>query len=346
MGGHAFPHYNAIRLNKDDYEIFSQQILSKLHSINDSFQIIPSYRLKESFGDIDIIFINNLKISIGEFQDKLGAISTVCNGNIYSFAIPISSNHDIFQVDLIGVPINEYESSISYFSFNDLGNLIGKISRRMGFKLGHRGLTYMVRDEENSSHNLKEIVITSSWKEAIEFLGYDFNRWEKGFDSLEDIFQYAVSNPLANKIIFDLNETSHIARVRDRKRLTYQKFLLWINDPINNVPENETISKKELRKIYIKKAFDTFPLFQEEYKRVQNELQICKLVKEKFNGDFIYEWTGLKGKELGEFITLFTNNVIKLNKNEWVLNHSIDEIKEMVCKFQKREYNDKCKNIL
>ena len=97
-----------------------------------------------------------------------------------SYAVPTDDDGSIFQVDLIRVDCRHMESAFSYFAFNDLGNLLGRIFHRAGFKLGHKGMCYVVREEGNQSNAIKEIEVTTSWKEALEFAGYDFMRvWER-----------------------------------------------------------------------------------------------------------------------------------------------------------------------
>jgi hypothetical protein len=181
--------------------------------------------------------------------------------------------------------------------------------------------------------------VTRSWKEALEFAGYDFNRWLEGFDELEDVFRYAVSIPLANRTIFRLDETNHQARVRDRKRLTYQKFLRWVNDPANGVKEHEDIPKAELREKWLERAKASFPRFAEELEEVQKEMEARRRSSEKFNGIIAREITGLEGQDLGrfmqDFVTKYIEETLKMTKAEWALKHSPDQIRDAIKEWQK-----------
>lgn len=183
------------------------------------------YDEKPSFGDLDVIYTQYLENSPlpthEDFKTTLDAVDMVRNGPVTCYAVPVDQNR-LFQVDLIRVNLDEFDSAFSYFAYNDLGNLLGRIFHRAGFKLGHTGMSFVIRDEQNSSHVAKEVVVTRSWLEALEFAGYNTYKWIEGFKTLEDIFRYAVSIPLANRTIFRLDETNHQARVRDRKRKTYQ----------------------------------------------------------------------------------------------------------------------------
>lgn len=222
---------------------------------------------------------------------------------------------------------------VVHFSYNDLGNLLGRIYHRAGFKFGHKGLQFIIREDGNSSHVLKEITLTTCFVEALDFVGYNYKRWTRGFDTLEDVFKFAVSIPLANRTIFRLEETNHAARIRDRKRKTYQEFLLWVQDPKNGVKDSEDISKEDLRKLMLEKAFVSFPGFKDAYNQYQEKAKESKLAKEKFNGSLLSEWTGLNGKELGDFIAKFKYQVMDENHISWILSKSLEQIKEEVEKF-------------
>lgn len=205
MGGNAFPEFNTIRLNATDYNIMVTKCINLLFSQftypKNRFRIIESYRNKDSFGDLDILWCGN-EISPDDICNALGAICYKQNKSVVSYAMPIDNN--VFQVDLINVDEKHLMSAYSYFAFNDLGNLLGRIFHRAGFKLGHKGMLYVVREPDNYSHVIDEIEVTSSWKEALEFAGYDYNVWLKGFDDLEDMFRFVVSSPYFDKKIFSL----------------------------------------------------------------------------------------------------------------------------------------------
>lgn len=347
MGGNAFPKLSdrIVRLSAPDFIIFQDKTVNKLRQMDGEnpraiFLEIISYHNKPSFGDLDIIYTQFLENSIlpspTDFMEALGAVDMVRNGPVTSYAVPYKKDK-LFQVDLIRVGIDEFDSAYSYFAYNDLGNLLGRIFHRAGFKLGHTGMAYVIRNEQESSHVLKEVVVTHSWKLALEFAGYDYLTWLQGFDELHDVFQYVVTNPLANRTIFRLDETNHQARVRDRKRKTYQLFLKWINDPDNSVPEKESISKNDLRKQWLSKAFEQFPEFKKDYDDAIAALKKNNAAKEKFNGNIVMQITGLSGKELGNFMTSFSRDFIEsecqTTRDDWAIYHTASEIAEMIQKW-------------
>ena len=132
---------------------------------------------------------------------------------------------------------------------------------------------------------------------------------------------------------------SHQARVRDRKRLTYQKFLRWVNDPANRIPENETVPKAQLRKEWLERAFATFPGFKERFDSAIEKMAKIRQANEKFNGNLVRELTGLEGKELGEFMRTFIGEFIGKQgktRTEWALEHAQLEINNAILEWLKR----------
>lgn len=122
---------------------------------------------------------------------------------------------------------------------------------------------------------------------------------------------------------------NHQARVRDRKRKTYQEFLKWVNDPVNGVPENEEIEKSILREQWLQRAFDVFPEFKAHYNELVDEIHKVRLAQSKFNGTIVGEITGLSGRDLGIFMTNFINSLNK-PKIEWALETSEKDIKQAI----------------
>lgn len=306
MGGNVFKELDTCRLDFQTYNLLTNFISTLLsENFKIKFQAIPAYKNKIDFGDLDILFHGI--VDYDRINTCLNSKRFVRNGNVTSYAVPV--NGKFFQVDLIKVPEDCYDFSLGYFSYNDLGNLLGRIYHRLGFKFGHLGLRYIVRDKTNSSHVIKEITITKDFRTALEFVGYDYKRWTQGFNTLEDVFKYAVSIPLANRVIFRLDEINHAARVRDRKRKTYNQFLTWVNDPSNSIPNEELANKEILREYFLKKAFLLYPKFRDEYEEVQFLCRKIKLANEKFNGKIVSDLTGLQGKELGRFMQKFISHI-------------------------------------
>jgi hypothetical protein len=298
MGGNAIS--NAVRLEKQYYDYVAEGTSTVLkEAFPDAIiSVIPAYREKESFGDLDIL-ISGIEIkTLREFCEKaLNSPEVHTNGNVISFALDISGlmfKRTIFQIDFITVPREIHDFAFKYFAFNDLGNLIGQTAHGLGLKFGHDGLWYKYIV---GTTLVKEICITQNFEKALDLLGYDPSRYALGFDNLEAIFEYVISSKYFTKWNYLLENRNAVGRVRDKKRNTYMLFLEWMdNKHLNDKRGSKDLgillaSEAEPQEIglnFIKATLDYFR---------------AERVKDKFNGNNVSEWTGLTGKELGNFMS-------------------------------------------
>lgn len=260
------------------------------------FEVIKAYNNKTSFGDLDIVVEStHLRSEYVEmlrnlFQTK----ELVKNGNC------VSLEFKQLQIDFIITPASEYETSLNYFSYNDLGNLLGRVSYSMGMKLGHDGLSYNFRD---GTYQFRNVILLTDWKDILPVLGYSYERYAAGFDTLEDIFEFVVSSDLFNKGIYALENRNHAARVRDTKRDSYMKFLKWL-EGYKETPEQGLAQDWRLhdKKLWLPYLFEKITGFEATYNSVRKEWDEAIKFKSLYNGDLVSSWTGLSGKELGVFM--------------------------------------------
>lgn len=305
MGGHALPSVPTQRLSSSDYQKISDKVIGELRkTFSARAEAIPAYRTKADFGDLDVIVEKEKVLVDGhghdrlmEFAKKVGfARAFLANGNVLSYDHRLSETDEKgFQVDLILTPAKEFDMTRDYFSFNDLGNLIGRTAHKMGFKYGHRGLLYPFRD---GTHLFTTLDVSADNDEALHFLGYDPKIFRNGFDAPIDIFNYVTGSTYFNRDIFLLENRNHTSRVRDRKRKTYTDFLLHL-DAHPDLPGFEYPDDKS---IWLPKAFEAFPNFKDSYRETESALADSRFVKTLLNGENLSEWTGLSGARLGQFI--------------------------------------------
>lgn len=307
MGGNAIKNFGtSCRISNKEFESLSLEMVALVSNEKKQAYVIPSYRNKQDHGDMDLIVGSSFweAQSRKDIEKKLGAIGHVRNGEATSYAVPIDTR--LFQVDIISVPDGSLDFAYNYFSYNDLGNLIGRVAHRAGFKLGHHGMSFILRDPSNSDHVFGEVVLTKDWASALEFFGYDPDRYFNGFDDLEDIFKFAMSTPIATKEIYLLENRNNTSRTRDRKRKTYMKFLEWLErNNTSGCIETSPEEKQQLRKKYLDISFIKFPDFKKEFDFKHERFQMTKKVQEMVNGVTVSEVTGLTGRELGEFMSAF-----------------------------------------
>jgi hypothetical protein len=203
---------------------------------------------------------------------------------------------------------------------------MGRVYHKMGLKFGHKGLLYVVRDPDNPNTVIKETPITSDWEYVIElgkFPKYDGER----FVELTDVFDYVIESPYFNRDIFLLENRNHISRVRDKKRISYMSFLKYIEHKSKLSKFDWTNSR--IKPEMLSKLFNDFPSFKQEYNKIVDNFTKNKELREKYNGNFVREWTGLEGKELGSFMRSIKNELT----SEFIDSRDVSEIRDRVLFF-------------
>lgn len=288
MGGNALKNCETRRYAKEEYHALESEVIMQLKALlRTSVLNIPAYDEKETFGDLDLLVSSdNLP---GDWKDRIISIfkpkEWVSNGNVFSF------EYKDFQVDLIVTPHDKLWYSRLYFAYNDLGNLVGRVAHSMGLKFGHDGLFYTWKDgtEVYATH-----LITDDWDEALAIVGYDPERYQEGFPTLESIFNFVASSKFFSKEIYSMENRNHANRVRDAKRKTYNAFLEWCGE--TELPSFPYRSKDEWR-TYLRYTLDSFAALDTE---VQAQVAKDKEFKERFNGDLVSQIACVTGRELGE----------------------------------------------
>lgn len=301
MGGNALKASHGFETRRVLAHEYHDQIVPALVSTlselfpRSAFSPILSYADKPDFGDVDILIENSQLPSswVQQVVERFKPRAWVKNGAVLSFEFRE------FQADLIVVPSDEYEWTRRYFAFNDLGNLIGRVAHKMGFKFGHDGLWYVLRDGEGSTHVIDEIRVTlHQWDRALELLGFDPRGYERGFQGLQDIFGFVTSSRFFNRDIYLLENRNHASRVRDRKRKTYMAFL----DHLEKLQELPAYAWNPDKQVYLDAAFEVFPSFRTSHAGALAKRDRQNAVRRRFNGDRVRLVTGLEGQALGEHI--------------------------------------------
>lgn len=298
MGGNAL-NFKTRRVSNLEYETLKEEIVSIFKKLYPNAQIKPlnNYRNKQDFGDIDFIVKkeNGLRYSFPEIKKALGSKDYNLNSDSWSF------DYKDFQVDFNFHESENWESSCFYYEWGDMGNLLGRISHKMGLKFGHKGLSYVVRWK---CHPFSEIVLTKSAMEILPFLGLSYERYSQGFDSLEDIYEFVSSSIFFNPDIYLLENRNHHSRTRDRKRPMYTQFLKWC---ANKEELNHFIFNKD-KSYFFNYIESFFPGFKARLQEEEKKISELEKFKEIYNGDIVSSITGFQGEQLGIFMSKFVKD--------------------------------------
>lgn len=295
MGGSALK-VQTSRMNKRDFNLLAQKCLDVVQSVCPDVRctVVPSYFSKESFGDLDVLVskegFDREKVAhalkpVEVFQQK--------NAIYCSMGVTLEEGGQVYQVDFIEESAHLYDFALAYYGFNDLGNLLGILVAQSGLKLKHNGLYYYVKEGDEV---LAELEVSHDFNDVLLFLGLEPSRFSEGFDTLESLFDFVASSRFFGPEVYLLENRNHRSRTRDRKRPTYQAFLQYCaENKKGSVPAHVQGSAFE-------QACRFFKGFQAQLDVVSSQRKSQEKQKKVFNGELVGSLTGLKGKELGDFL--------------------------------------------
>ena len=302
MGGKALASQGleTRRLNKQEYDQWQQEIQASFAKAfpNVDFKEVVAYREKPDFGDLDLLIVKEQVESLGGPEALIAWAQNEGHARAYydnkdQISVEWRQNPEQehgFQLDLLLMPRADFDTAFFYFAYNDLGNFKSVLARSMGLVFGHRGLLMQV---VNGTHELGWITLSQDPQEMDNFLGFDHQRFKKGFDNLEQIFETVASSRYFTPEIYSLENRNHASRMRDQKRKTYQLFLTWIK-------EQPSLPSFDFDAIdWKKKTFEAFPHAQIQYDQWMEQEEKRQRLKNHFNSALVSEWTGLKGREIG-----------------------------------------------
>lgn len=297
MGGNLF---KLGRLPRNEYLQIEGALRQYLdQKLGDGYRIPRYYRSKPDFGDVDII-ISDAAIQTSwqdlrmEFVHDLGIREYKSAGAVFSTV------YRNFQVDFFCREQHYVESTYNYLSFNDIGNILGKIFKRFNLKYGEQGLLYVFRRADG--HYQKDLEVSKDFKRIFEFLQLDYTHWELGFDTLDEMFRWAVASPYFSVHPYQEQDATTTQRVKERT--TMRRFVEWL--------ESEGVTQRyiflEDRDAYLPMINDFFSeanLLEKIAQERQRESVLMQL-REKYSGKIVMHlFPDLQGAELGAFMRNF-----------------------------------------
>ena len=316
-----------LRIGRDlEFQVFDD--FNGVHAIECA--VVTCYRTKETHGDLDLL----ISVPEGANIDWKRYIQTAykpqainANGGVYSF------DYEGFQVDFIPIPERKWETALVYFSYDPLGNIMGKTFHKFGMSYGWEGLFYKYRNAHGT--NSANILLSNDVEKIFTYGGYDYERYLQGFDTLEDIFKFAINSKYFDVEMFQMESLKSIDKKRNRKRGSYHLFLNYLKE--NGIKTRFEFSADKGE--YFPLMNETFPeanLYDELKKLAKIDARNSEL-RMRFNGDIVMTWLpDLKGKELGDVMGKF-KTALGDNYEEFILHSSFSELHDYFMKV----YNEK-----
>ncbi len=318
MGGNLF---NLPRMPRAAYLERENELRVYLEQkLGTGFRIPRFYASKPDFGDMDILVSTRADWQSLRFEiaKELGITQTRIVGHVFSTV------YKELQVDFFSVEPQHLEPMYNYMSFNDLGNIIGKIFRRFNLKYGEFGLSYMYRRASNE-HYKQDLPVSTDMQQILEFLGLDATPWQQGFDTLDQMFNWVIESKYFSVAPY-FDESIIKLEKRLETRPTMQRFHDFLVQ--NNIQKRVDFLERHAYIEFIANAFPESKLL-EQIKQQQSLEQQAIAFAEKFSGQLVMRLRPeLEGKALGAFITQFKAQFT--NFETWVLETGATEIEQRI----------------
>ena len=328
MGGKALNKYGVTteRKNTEEFQRIGREIQEHFTFDFDfpvETAIVTCYHTKADHGDLDLLIkIDSTFLWKIDFREYIGVTfnpqAIHNNGGVYSF------DYQNFQIDFIPVKESKWETAKVYYSYDPLGNIMGKTFHKFGLSYGWDGLFYKFRNF--NGRNSQNILLSNDAEKIFTFGDYDYYQYLQGFETLEDIFKFAIDCSFFDTEIFQMDNLKSIDKKRNRKRGSYHVFLKYLKDNEINV-RYEFEKNKELYLPMIDQYFPEAKLLEKlsELQRIDTQ---NKVMSQKFNGDIVMSWLpDLQGKELGQAMGKF-KTALGEEYNEFILNADYNSIQE------------------
>lgn len=325
MGGSLFTEN---RLSNEEYKEYSSQVISILTKHYNRVIIPDSFSEKTDHGDLDVV-VDYPIISNKELMALFGLKSD----QIYRNTSVISFGYKGFQVDLIHVIKEDYDSLINFSKFGDCSNLLGRIFHKLGYMLSHRGLELPVKlkDEEH----LGNILVSKDHEKILEFIGLDSKKWKNGFKNQEEVFEWISNSIYFNPQFFEFEELNHINRTRNRKRKMYAAFVEWCKDKI--FTNYYKTPKNKIEQLFRGLLFFGDEWWIDQAKPLIQKRRDDEKIKNTFSGFDVMRITGKSGRDLGYIIQGFKSYIkIKYgySYDELLLHSSNEEVTRIFNEFK------------
>ena len=328
MGGKALNKYGITteRKNTEEFLRIGKEIQEQIaFDFPVETTIVTCYHTKPDHGDLDLLIkigdrFHNERIDLREYiRVAFNPRAIHNNGGVYSF------DYQNFQIDFIPVKESKWETAKVYYSYDPLGNIMGKTFHKFGLSYGWDGLFYKFRNF--NGRLAQNILLTNDARRIFEFADYDYDRYLQGFETLEDIMKFAINTKYFDAQIFQMDNLKSIDKKRNRKRKSYHIFLKYLEENNLILRSYKFHKDKELYLLMIDEAFPESDLLGQLYELRMKDNE-DKILSVKFNGDIVMSWLpDLMGKELGHAMGKFKESLGD-DYREFILNSDYNTICE------------------
>ena len=296
MGGSAFTieshGFTTSRMNKAQYIAVSNLILPLLRSRFRIAAIPPEAPGKSSYGDLDIMVVHPLQPVSGDalVNECIGILDSNCRGvirNQPTTNIAVVIEDITVQVDVHVVPREDiWEVDYWMHSYGDMGMILSSAIKAWGLRMSSsRGLWVEIPGYSSP------FILSLDVQKIVRFLELDWERYLMGFNTIEEVFEW-IRGVKVNGEKIGVKAKNKLKNGRHDDRPMWVAYWKSGDQDVAYAPSDQ--EKKQV----LEEALRYFDK-EREYIDIVEQMKQDKMVKGKFNGKKVMEWTGANGKLLG-----------------------------------------------
>ncbi|KAK6520869.1 hypothetical protein TWF506_001112 [Arthrobotrys conoides] len=222
MGGSAFSNQGIVtpRMSPETYYRLKTKYHDILKALYGYVTTPPEAPEKTSYGDLDYLVAEPISKSskvttMNDVKTAFGAeYMTAIAGATTSFAVSLQTGGRVgnleeeeggegkggdgktyAQIDVHICPSSENMWWVSFkHSYGDLWSILGMMARAKGLVADEKCLNLRVREIEDHNRELAKVELTRSVNETLEFFGLDVGKYERGFGSVKEVFEFAIES--------------------------------------------------------------------------------------------------------------------------------------------------------
>lgn len=313
MGGKAIKKVKVNRFSGSEYLRIYTKIMNDLLQCGIKSSVPHHLSTKETFGDLDILVKNEEDFNLKEWIISTYNPIEIVSGTCFSIAYLDDQTGKYFQVDFI--PVKYIDAAMLFFSYGDVGSIIGRYAAFNGFTFSEDGISIKVRKDLLKSYfpdiNLTndrlyvydKIHLTYDVDIILEILGMNKEEW-LNINNSESLFNWVLSSRFYNRDAFLFVPMNKKRRLEVRP--LYKEFLKRIGvEDYDNI-ENKIIADSCLDlQMQLLQRFDKIDRLRIIYDRITIGLDR----KEKFNSTIFIE-LGVEKKQLSIIMKLFKETTL------------------------------------
>ncbi|PWW76821.1 hypothetical protein C7212DRAFT_279872 [Tuber magnatum] len=226
MGGRAFS-LNTPPIRHDVYLRLVSKFTTLLQTLHEIVRVAPHAPEKITHGDIDVLVASPLRTYTSEEPIALlGAEQCIPGFPTANFAIYEPEIEAYVQLDMRICPPEKIEWEIFYRSYGDLWNILGIMGKRVGISVNQAGVRVSVEHIEKKNKKAAMVHLTDDPRSAVEFFGCDWEKYERGFGTIQEMFDFCAGCRFLDVEISQRREkiTVESRRLRDLRPLCQRWF--------------------------------------------------------------------------------------------------------------------------